>query len=134
MQNNRNLNDSRIDALDHALGRPTNPLAECSRNFFGVSVGSDQAAKMKADPYWTHTRDFMGTSGFSVSPDGKKALYYYLKSNWIPPKRYDVTWNGSTRNVSADKPSKAKYTAWLDMDIDLPFGEYVRTASARVAG
>ena len=132
-QNNRSLDDKRMDSIDHALGRPTN-AHDTTRNFFGVEVGCDDARAMKADPYWTHTRDFMGTSGFAVSEEGKRALAAYLKENWTPPKAYDVTWNGFTETVIAPTRSKAKYQKWLDIDWDdLPFGEFVKTATARVA-
>lgn len=133
MKNNRSLDCKRMDALDHALGRPTN-THDTNRNFFGVEAGCDDADAMKADPYWIHTRDFMGTSGFAVSAEGKAALQKYLRANWTPPKSYNVTWGESTRNIIAQKASAAKYRAWLEMDFtDLTFGEYVKNATARVA-
>lgn len=134
MQNNRSLEDQRFDEIDHALGRPNNPCFETSRNFFGVEVGSAKAKELQADPYWQHTRDFAGTSGFIVSEAGKVALAEYLKDNWTPPKRYDVTWAGITQTVTADKPGQAKYQLWLDCEFtDLPFGDFVKAATARVA-
>lgn len=134
MENNRHLDCKSMDALDHALGRPTNPHSEGTRNFFGVEIGCDDAAAMKADPYWTHTRDFMGTSGFAVSAEGKAALYAYLKDNWTPPRCYEVSWGGSLRTIEAKTRGKAKYIAWLELDfIDLKFGEFARDASARLA-
>ena len=130
-QNNRSLADKRMDSIDHALGRPTN-AHDASRNFFGVEVGCDDAETMKADPYWTHTRDFMGTSGFAE--DGKRALMAYLKENWTPPKSYTVTWNDFAGTVIAETRSKAKYRRWLDLDfVDLKFGEFAKTATAHVA-
>jgi hypothetical protein len=133
-ENNRSLNDPRMDALDHALGRPTDPHGETTRNFFGVEVDCDDANAMKADSYWTHTRDFMGTSGFAVSDEGAAALRAYLKENWTPPRRYIVAWGESLRTIEAKTRSKAKYLAWLDMDFaDLSFGDYAKNARARLA-
>jgi len=134
MKNIRSLNCKRMDDLDHALGRPTNPHIEGSRNFFGVEIGSDDAVAMKADPHWTHTRDFMGTSGFAVSLEGKAALYTYLKRHWTPPRRYEVSWGKSLRIVQAETRGKAKYRAWLELDFtDLKFGDFSKAASARLA-
>jgi hypothetical protein len=132
-QNNRSLADKRLDSIDHALGRPTN-AHDTTRNFFGVEVGCDDAEAMKEDPYWVHTRDFMGTSGFAVSEEGKRALMGYLHDNWTPPKSYTVTWNDSAGVVVAPTRSKAKYRRWLDLDfVGLKFGEFAKTATAHVA-
>ena len=134
MKNNRSLADKHMDSLDHALGRPTTPTGETTRNFFGVEIGGDDALAMMRNPHWKHTRDFMGTSGFAVSDEGKAALASYLKDNWTPPKRYDVTWGDHTSNVVADKAGQAKYRAWLRADFShLSFGDYVKNSTARVA-
>ena len=133
MEENRSLKCKHMDSLDHALGRPTNPHREGSRNFFGVEIGCDDAVKMKSDPNWVHTRDFMGTSGFAVSDAGKSAIYDYLQANWTPPRRYNVSWGESLRTIQAETRSKAKYRAWLEMDfIDLSFGDYAKNATARL--
>ena len=134
VENNRSLADKGMDALDHALGRPTNPHSATTRNFFGVAVGCNEAKAMKENPNFIHTRDFMGTSGFAVSDEGKVALSVYLKANWTPPRRYNVAWGESLRTIQADTRAKAKYRAWLEMDfVDLTFGEYAKNASARLA-
>lgn len=134
MKINRSLDDKRIDSLDHALGRPANPHGETTRNFFGVEIDCLDALAMKSDPYWVHTRDFMGSSGFAVSDEGKAALATNLEANWITPKSYDVTWGGHTSNVIAEKASAAKYRAWLNADLsNLTFGDFVKNATARLA-
>lgn len=133
-QNNRSLEDKHMDALDHALGRPTNPHHGGTRNFFGVEIGCDDAQAMKADPFWGHTRDFMGTSGFIVTEEGKAALYDYLQEHWTPPRRYNVAWGESLRTIQAETRGKAKYRAWLELDfVDLTFGDFAKNASARLA-
>jgi len=131
MKNNRSLADRRMNELDHAIGRPDCAMSSdgSDRNFFGVEIGSTKAAEMIADPYWTHTRDFMGTSGFMVSSLGRKALGDYLKNNWTPPRRYRVEYEYgdgllTDQVVEADTRAKARYMAW-DGDYHGPFKEFL---------
>jgi hypothetical protein len=122
-----------MDELDHALGRPDDPVLDTTRNFFGVGEDDACVDDMKNNPHWKLSRVFMGTAGFVVSTEGKVALHEYLHKNWTPPKRYDVTWMDSTQTIVAKTAGAAKYSLWLDCDFtDLPFGEFLKESKACV--
>jgi hypothetical protein len=123
-----------MDNIDHALGRPTDPMGETNRNFFGIETGGSDVDEFKADPYWVHTRDFMGTSGFAVSDAGKTALTRYLKEHWVPPKCFAVTWQGITATVAAKSAGAARYSIWMDCEwADYSFKDFLKESSVRVA-
>lgn len=105
---NRSLKDKDLDNIDHALGRPVNPLAESYRNGFSVSTDSAQAAQMSRSKNWERT----GVSGrmafFHVSDAGRKALADHLKMIDDPWQAYDVTFEGHRSVVAATSVEDAK--------------------------
>ena len=66
MKVNRYLKDKAMDRIDHALGRPLNPLAETFRNHFAVEAEDTFAAEMRTSPHWDGG-DATGRMAFSTS-------------------------------------------------------------------
>jgi len=136
MQVNRYLTDKQMDHIDHALGRPINPLAETYRNRFTVEPDSDEAAAFRASPNWSEGRTFGGMTTFQVTTDGRHALRDHLRAIRDPHRAFDITFEGFTETVIAKTRSEAKYDHWLrisDCDPDLTFGDYLRNARVRAA-
>ena len=78
---NRYLGEIDIDAVDHALGRPINPLGDTYRNHYCIPKDCDQAKQMAASDWWRATykinndRDII----FQVTQTGRQALADHLK-------------------------------------------------------
>ena len=78
-QVNRSLADPNMDDIDHALGRPKDPLGETYRNHYAADASSPTARRMSSSPYWINSGRNSGTLKiFSVSQQGKQALADYL--------------------------------------------------------
>lgn len=134
---NRFLLDKAMDNIDHALGRPVDPLGETYRNYFAVDDASAKAAAFRASPHWIFTGGVHGGMVmFSVTVAGRKALRDHLREVGDKHRAYLVTFDGHTEAVAAASPAKAKYEYWLrvsDVCPDLKFGAFCRAATARLA-
>ncbi len=137
---NRTLSDKAMDHIDHALGRPLDPLGETYRNHFAIHDDSDQAAEFRASPYWSCTRDFCGMVYFHVTQEGRRALSAHLKEIGDPHKSFIVKFEycgeADSATVVAAKASEAKYRRWLevtDLSDLMTFKEFCKTASVRRA-
>lgn len=137
-QVNRCLKDKAMDHIDHALGRPVNPMVESYRNYFATSAGSKHALAFKSSAYWD-TRDST-TPGemvyFFVTQAGREALKRHLKEIGDKHRVYAVTYEGQTSSVVAVSAAKAKYSLWLDISdcfCDLTFNKFCRSVTVRIA-
>lgn len=137
-QVNRSLTDKAMDHIDHALGRPVDPMAESYRNHFATDAGSKLAKEFDASPYWA--RNGKGSPGgmafYHVTDEGRAALRRHLREIGDKHRCFDVTYQGQTQTVVAVSAAKAKYSLWLsisDCFCDLTFGKFCRDASVRVA-
>ena len=132
---NRYLKDTAFDHIDHALGRPVNPLRESYRNRFVIDVDAPDAAAFRASPNWTDGREVLGTLCFHVTDHGRRALYDHLRHIGERHRHFVVTWNGSEIATASKSHSAAKYDVWLDVSdaVDIPFGEFLKTARVRLA-
>lgn len=137
-QVNRSLHDRAMDRLDHALGRPVDPMAETYRNHFATDADSKIAAEFEASPYWA--RHGNGAPGgmvfYYVTDEGRAALRRHLKEIGDQHRLYAVTYLGQTQEVVAVSAAKAKYSLWLDISdcfCDLTFGKFCRAATVRKA-
>jgi hypothetical protein len=137
-QVNRSLNDKAMDHIDHALGRPVDPMIESYRNYFATSASSKEAAAFRASAYW----DTDGSTEpsrmvyFFVTQVGRQALKQHLKDIGDKNRLYDVTYEGRTQAVVAVSAAKAKYSLWLDISdcfCDLTFATFTRAASVRLS-
>lgn len=134
---NRYLLDKALDNIDHALGRPVDPLRETYRNYFAVHDASAKAAAFRASPHWIFTGGkHGGMVMFSVTAVGRLVLRDHLREVGDKHRAYLVTFDGHSEAIAAESPAKAKYEYWLrvsDVCPDLKFGFFCRAATARLA-
>lgn len=137
-QVNRYLKDKAMDHIDHALGRPVDPLLEGYRNHFAVDADSKTAKAFDASPFWgRHGKAAPGGMAFYfVTEAGRKALKQHLKEIGDKHRLFDVTYQGHTQAVVAVSAAKAKYSLWLDISDcrpDVTFGQFARAASVHAS-
>ena len=126
-QVNRYLADRDMDRIDHALGRPCDPMAETYRNHYATDMDHDLATRMAADPCW-HMGPRVGNMVFfHVTDHGRRALKTHLRDIGDAHRLYDVSLDDyPPRQIAATSRSKARYDAWLKADLDMPFGEFCK--------
>lgn len=135
-QVNRYLENKAMDHIDHALGRPVDPLGESYRNYFYVIGDTDLRRYMAHSPHWTCTGHTDSGAYFSVTDEGRAALAAYLKQIGDKHRLFIVTWAGCEMEVAATTRSKALYSKWLDIsDVnpDLSFAKFQRESKVRAA-
>lgn len=133
---NRYLEDKAMDHIDHALGRPVDPLAETYRNYFYVVGDTDLRRHMAASPHWQSAGEVTGGEYFIVTDAGRQALAEHLKAIGDKSRRFIVSWGGYDMPTIAETASKAKYRKWLDVsdtDDSLTFARFQRAAKVRLA-
>lgn len=133
---NRYLKDKDMDLIDHALGRPADPMAETYRNYFAIGTASNIAGQFRESPNWIEGRNMGDMAYFFVTPIGRAALLHYLKSIGDKHRYFTVTYKGEALSpIIATSHSKAKYAKWLDFNdlCDIPFGEFCKMATVRIA-
>lgn len=133
---NRCLKDKAMDHIDHALGRPVDPMAETYRNHFAVDIGSALAHEMSASPHWLKG----GVQGllrfYSVTDEGRAALRDHLKSIGDKHRAFAVSFEGFNSLVVATTHAKARYSHWLDIyecRPDMTFKDYCQLSRVRLA-
>lgn len=137
-QVNRSLKDMAMDRIDHALGRPVDPMTESYRNYFATDAGSKLAKEFDASPYWARNMHVApGDMAFyHVTDEGRAALRRHLREIGDKHRLYEVTYEGRTETVVAVSAAKAKYRLWLsvsDCFQELTFGRFCRAATVRAA-
>lgn len=123
-----------MDQIDHALGRPLDPMAETYRNFY--ATGGAIADEMAASPFWQEGRRGRDMRYFAVTDEGRKALARHLREIGDPHRSFRITFDGHERTVVAASRGKARYSHFLDLrDVmpDLTFVDYCRRAMLSVA-
>lgn len=77
---NRVLDDPFYDNIDHALGRPKDPLGPTYRNYYAAPTGDPVELEMAASNKWeiVHTQND-GLKIYAVTHQGRWALHNYLK-------------------------------------------------------
>jgi hypothetical protein len=133
----RYLENKAMDHIDHALGRPLDPLGETYRNYY--ATGSQM---FDGNPHWTLI-DISngGTRIYSVTDEGRQALADHLKAIGSKERAFLVTVeiNGviDERPVVAKSHSKARYSRYLDLIDscfpDLTVAEFCRRSTCRLA-
>jgi hypothetical protein len=137
---NRYLTNKAFDHIDHALGRPVNPLAGSYRNYFATSADSVDAKAFAVSDYWERGGIDNGMAYFNVTQAGRLALRAHLESHAVtmgkPWRAYIVEFNGYRETIPARSRGQARYLRFLNIsDIypSLNFGQFCREASVRVA-
>ncbi len=132
---NRYLKDKAMDHIDHALGRPVDPMGETYRNHFATGANGQVAKMFAASPNRSKAGQRDDMAYFAVTDIGRKALSAHLKQIGDKHRLFDVTYQGQTQAVVAESASKAKYSLWLDISdcfCDLTFAKFTRAASVRL--
>lgn len=137
-QVNRSLKDKAMDHIDHALGRPVDPMIESYRNHFATDPGSDIGKAFDASPFWLRNgKAAPGDMAFyHVTIEGRQALKAHLKAIGDKHRVFDVTFEGQTQQVIAESASKARYSLWLDISdcfASLTFKKFCQSVSVRIA-
>ncbi|RVG78233.1 hypothetical protein CN221_38215 [Sinorhizobium meliloti] len=131
---NRYLKDKAIDHIDHALGRPVDPMGETYRNHFATGANSKDAKQFAASPNWKKIVERDDMAFFAVTDAGRKALKDHLKAIGDPWQPYSVTWGGHTVIIAAKSIGNAKYSTYLDVSdsySELKFVDFAREAKVR---
>jgi hypothetical protein len=132
MQVNRYLKNKDMDHIDHALGRPVDPMAETYRNHFAAS---ECEADQFTAPNWVETYRHSNLVGFRVTDVGRAALKAHLAEIGDKTRLYALTFHGEEMSpIAATSPSKAKYAKWLDWDTnDMTFKDFCQGVRVRLA-
>ena len=123
-----------MDHIDHALGRPFDPMAESYRNRFATS--GDRADMLAQSPHWEEFARMGDMRFFCVTEAGRAALAAHLKTLPNQPHKYEVTFDGHKWFCVALSAGKAKYQQWLsvgDCAPDLSFFDFCKSAKVRRA-
>jgi len=133
---NRYLADKAMDHIDHALGRPADPMAPTYRNHFVIDRESDIARQFSASNHWHVARSAPddGMLCFFVTDEGRAALAAHLKAIGDKHRVYRV-WLGDDEMspVVATTAAKARYLKFLQFDDGMTFGEFCRASRVRIA-
>jgi hypothetical protein len=135
MEINRSLKDKAMDRIDHALGRPLDPLQESYRNRYATDGAL--ADEMAASPFWREGARGCSLRFFEVTDEGRRALAAHLREIEDPHRAYTVTYEGHAQIVVAETAAKARYSRYLDIsDVipDLTFKDFSRRASVAAVG
>ena len=135
-QVNRYLENKAMDHIDHALGRPVDPIAETYRNYFYVVGDTDLRRKMASSPHWQSAGKTGEGEYFSVTDEGRAELAAHLKAIGDKHRRWIVSYAGYEMEVIATTAAKARYRKWLaisDVNESLTFGEFQRNSRVKAA-
>jgi len=135
---NRYLENKAMDHIDHALGRPVDPLEETHRNYFYIVGDTELRRYFAGSPHWFSVSDRDDDRGeyFSVTDTGKAALAGYLKSIGDKNRKWIVSYAGYEMEAIAETAAKARYSKWLDIsdtDDSLTFAKFQRASRVRLA-
>lgn len=134
---NRRLDREDMDHIDHALGRPVDPLGETYRNNYAIYADTPDEKHFRNSPYWTLAAERGDMRFYRVNDAGRAALAEHLREAGEVYKLYSITFAGHTSTISAKSPGKAKSEYWRqisDCFPDMTFFDFLRAASVRVAG
>jgi len=135
-QVNRYLDDKNMDHIDHALGRPVDPIGETYRNYFYVIGDTELRRHMALSRHWTCTRHTDNGAYFAVTREGRQALADHLKTIGDRHRLFVVSWGGYDMTTVAETAAQAKYRKWQDVSdvyADLTFGRFQKSAKVRLA-
>ncbi|WP_176083150.1 hypothetical protein [Martelella sp. HB161492] len=133
---NRHLSDPHFNRIDHALGRPVDPLAETYRSHYAIQEVDQRFTELASSPHWERGQTVNGLTFFYVTESGRKALAEHLLSIKDRNRLFVVTWRGMPAEYATTTGRKAKAAAWRDARDAFPslkFGEFVREATVEVA-
>ena len=125
-----------MDAIDHALGRPVDPMVETYRNRYVTGANDKTALAFRTSSHWREYRISDDTAGFEVTAAGREALRDHLKEINDPWRLYVVSYDGYDMEQVGKSRGNAKYRKWCaitDAFPDLPFTVFCSTARVRLS-
>lgn len=131
---NRYLKDKAMDRIDHALGRPLDPMGRTYRDHYATH-SAERIAELGASPLWHPGGQVNGMQFFHVTQAGREALANHLREIGDPHRAYRVRLGGDEWTLVARSRGKARYQAYLNLSDccpDLTFGDFCRRASVRL--
>lgn len=140
-QVNRTLPDKAMDNIDHALGRPLDPVKSTYRNRY---ITGDKT-RFAENPHWRNVGRIGDLFNFRVTDQGRAALKTYLAEIGDPHKRYDVWFDKYRSDDAADfvfmgsviatTRAKARYKKWRDLygPMDCTFTDFMKHSRIRLA-
>lgn len=131
---NRYLKNKAMDHIDHALGRPVDPMGETSREYFAAC--KSEADQFRASSHWKEGRSDFDLVWFYVTKAGRKALADHLREIGDKNRAFTVSWGGYDMPVVAETHGQAKYRKWVEVSdalTDLTFKDFQATARVRLA-
>ena len=130
---NRYLENKAMDHIDHALGRPVNPLAKSYRNYFCTNAGDTLG--FDGNPHWRKVRTDHDSCVYHVTREGRAALHQHLRAIGSKTRLFVVSFNGFEESQVAKTRSEARYLKWLSVSdcYDITFGEFMKRCRVRVA-
>ncbi|VDC28261.1 hypothetical protein [Pseudogemmobacter humi] len=131
---NRYLRNKAMDHIDHALGRPFDPMRETYRNYFATDCPRRIEA-FQASGHWDDCGAFTGMRYFSVNDAGRAALRDHLRTIRDPHRAWTVSLIGFEMTIIARSRGKAFYEAFLRASdsLELDFRDFCGLARIRRA-
>ncbi|MCY1704519.1 hypothetical protein [Pannonibacter sp. SL95] len=129
---NRQLDDTTMDRIDHALGRPLDPLRPSYRNHYAT----DETEGFEP-PHWRQIR-IIGSDMhcYQVTDAGRAALARHLLQLGNKQRLFLVAFDDIEISIAAESRAQARYTAWLrfsDSCPDLGFRAFMMRARVSAA-
>lgn len=135
-QVNRYLKDKAMDHIDHALGRPVDPMGETYRNYFYVAGDTELRRVMASSPHWASAGQVTSGEYFAVTDHGRAVLAEHLRAIGDKHRKWIVSYAGYEMEAVATSAAKARYSKWLDIsdtDDSLTFHRFMRRSKVRAA-
>lgn len=136
---NRCLRDKAMDHIDHALGRPLDPMQETYRNHFATTRDSDEAKAFRTSPHWSEASSgdaFAKMSFFYVTDEGRKALRDHLVSIGDQHRAFNIEFMGHTTAVAGTSRGNARWRYFLDLSdswSELSFAKFCKGSRVTLA-
>lgn len=128
---NRYLKDKAMDHIDHALGRPVDPMGETYREYFAASE-----PMFRDDPRWRLYAVSGGMFWYTPTQAGREALRDHLRQIGDKHRCFTIKVKGFPASVYvAESHGKARYKAYLnfsDAYEGTTFKDFCSTSSVRL--
>lgn len=122
----RCLEDPSLDEVDHALGRPFDPLGDTSRDHIAAQPGSKSDLALAESTWWERAPGTpYGLHLYRVTGAGREALAAYLAKT-SKHRLWVVRWRGYTWEVVATTLGKARFQGWTSVTDSYPSLAFVQ--------
>lgn len=116
----RYLSNETFDHIDHALGRPIDPLGDTYRNRYVIDVRNPEVSDFRSSPFWKEDGRIGDMIYFRVTDHGALALFAHLKQIGDPHRLFVVSYDDPHQEFGGEivlevvgaSHGKARYTAY----------------------